>query len=177
MSVNHVDNATVIGPERQIVAMNLGDQVFGIDIAFINTVITPQPITRVPRTPGFVKGVMNLRGRIMPVLDIRERFGIDPESWSAPADTRVVIVEVEGLSVGLVVDNVSEVLRLPESAIEAPSTVLDSQEVDCITGIGRIKLHGRKEADEDCFILLLDIQKVLGAGNTEIDLSKLAKAA
>jgi len=177
MSVNQVQKGSASEAERQIVAMNLGDQVFGIDIAFINTVITPQPITRVPRTPGYVKGVMNLRGRIMPVLDIRERFGIDPKSWTEPANTRVVIVEVDGLSVGLIVDNVSEVLRLPENAIEAPSTVLGSQDVDCITGIGRIKLHGRKDGEEDCFILLLDINRVLNAGNAEIDLSKLAKAA
>src|SRR4051794_34784677 len=92
--------------ERQIVATHLGDEVFGIDIAHIHTVITSQPITPVPQTPSYVKGVMNLRGRVLPVIDLRLRFNLGK---AVPgADCRIVIVDVEGLSAGLIVDGVSE---------------------------------------------------------------------
>jgi purine-binding chemotaxis protein CheW len=144
--------------ELQIVAMHLGDEVFGIDIAHIHTVITPQQITPVPQTPPYVKGVMNLRGRILPVIDLRTRFKIP---GTGPAGgTRIVIVEVEGLSAGLVVDNVSEVLRLSTSDIQPPSGLLNAAEMEVITGIGRMPVHN-SEAGEECFVILLDIQKVL----------------
>jgi len=144
--------------ELQIVAMHLGDEVFGIDIAHIHTVITPQPITPVPQTPAYVKGVMNLRGRILPVIDLRTRFKIVSD---APTEgSRIVIVEVDGLSAGLVVDNVSEVLRLSTSAIQPPSGLLNSAEMEVITGIGRMPMQG-KQAGDECFVILLDIQRVL----------------
>ncbi len=161
------NDQTSIQSERHIVAMHVGEEAFGIDIACIDTVITPQPITPVPRTPAFVKGVMNLRGRIVPVIDVRTRFGIakPPEEQ----DCRIVVVEAEGVYGGLVVDNVSEVLRLPESSIQPPSELLNSSELEIITGIGRMKLKDKQE----CFILLLDVAKLLTSGS--YDLTKITK--
>jgi purine-binding chemotaxis protein CheW len=101
---------------------------------------------------------MNLRGRILPVIDLRARFQID--GAGAKDDYRIVIVEVEDLAAGLIVDTVSEVLRLSEAAIQPPSELLDSAELDVITGIGRIPMQGTQKGEE-CFILLLDVLKTL----------------
>lgn len=155
--------------ELQIVAMHLGDEVFGIDIAHIHTVIVPQPITPVPQTPSYVKGVMNLRGRILPVLDLRTRFKIAGKS---PTDSsRVVIVEVDGLSAGLVVDTVSEVFRLSADSVHPPSELLSAEESDVIVGIGRMPLKG-KVGGEECFVILLDVMKTITT--TAFDATKLA---
>ncbi len=153
--------------ERQIVAMHLGEEVYGVDIAHIHTVITPNPITPVPQTPDYVEGVMNLRGRILPVIDLRKRFKVP--SLKESTSYRIVIVEVDGLSAGLIVDTVSEVLRLKASEIQSPSELLDTAEIEVITGIGRVPLQGKGE----CFILLLDVLKTLT--NAAFDVSALAK--
>jgi purine-binding chemotaxis protein CheW len=152
--------------ERQIVAMHLGKEVYGVDIAHIHTVITPNPITPVPQTPDYVEGVMNLRGRILPVIDLRKRFNVP--SVNEGDSYRIVIVEVEGLSAGLIVDTVSEVLRLKASEIQSPSELLDTAEIEVITGIGRVPLQGKGE----CFILLLDVLKTLT--HAAFDVSALA---
>jgi purine-binding chemotaxis protein CheW len=161
------------GAEIQLVAMRVDDEMFGIDIANINTVITPQPITPVPQTPNFVKGVMNLRGRILPVLDLRTRFSL-PDAKEDMEAGRIVIVEVDNFSAGLIVDEVSEVLRIPESSIEPPSTLLRSIEKEMITGIGRVQLNRRGKEPSDGFILLLDVRRVLTDGLMESQLGQEA---
>ncbi len=146
--------------ERQVVVLHLGDDVFGIDIAVIHTVITPQAITAVPRTPPFVAGVMNLRGRIVPVVDLRTRLGLPPAAGELKT-RRIVIVETEGLTAGLIVDAVSEVLRLPEGAIDPPVGLVASPDGACILGIGRIPGGRADAAGADRLILLLDISRTL----------------
>ncbi len=156
--------------ERQIVALHLSDEVYGVDIACIHTVLTPQPITQVPNVPAYVRGVMNLRGRILPVLDLRTRFGLPLLEAEKQKASRIVIVEAAGLTAGLVVDSVSEVLRLPESAIEPPSALLASADLRCLTGIGRVPGGRRKDdnkADPDRLILLLDIPQTLTLADAE----------
>ena len=83
-----------------MVVLHLGNEIYGVDIACINTVLTPQPITPVPNVPEHVQGVMNLRGRILPVIDLRTRFGLpalDPEKQKS---SRIVIMDVEGVTAG-----------------------------------------------------------------------------
>lgn len=156
--------------ERQVVALHLGDEIYGVDIACIHSVLTPQPITQVPNVPAYVRGVMNLRGRILPVLDLRMRFGMAPPDADAQKSSRIVIVEASGLTAGLVVDSVSEVLRLPASSVEAPSALLASADLRCLTGIGRVpggrRKEDRKEA-ADRLILLLDIPQTLTLADAE----------
>ncbi len=156
--------------ERQVVALHLGDEIYGVDIACIHTVLTPQPITQVPNVPAYVRGVMNLRGRILPVLDLRTRFGLPSLQADKQKSARIVIVEAAGLTAGLVVDSVSEVLRLPDSAIEPPSALLASADLRCLTGIGRVP-GGRRKGDNkdesDRLILLLDIPQTLTLAATE----------
>ncbi|HVT12295.1 MAG TPA: chemotaxis protein CheW, partial [Fimbriimonadaceae bacterium] len=134
--------------------------------ASIHTVLMPQSITSVPQTPDFVKGVMNLRGQIVPILDLRVRFGLPAEDH---AKTRIVIVNINDITAGLIVDAVSEVLRLPDSKIEPPSALLSSIAADCITGIGQVG------SDKDQrLILLLDVYKLLTSSLSEAELARLA---
>lgn len=148
------------GAERQVVALHLGDEVYGVDIARVHTVLTPQPITSLPNVPAAIKGVMNLRGRILPVLDLRTRFGLAPLPAEGQKSARIVIVEAEGLTAGLIVDSVSEVLRLPAGAVEPPSALLGAAEGRCLTGIGRAPGKPGTEGEER-LLLLLDIAQTL----------------
>lgn len=152
--------------EHQLVALELGDEVYGVDIACIYTVLMPQSITVVPQTPEYVKGVMNLRGQILPIIDLRIRFGLPAEDHPK---MRIVIVNVNDVTAGLIVDAVSEVLRLPDSSIEPPSVLLSSVAADCITGIGQVG-----EAENQRLILLLDVYKLLTSSLSDADLAALA---
>jgi len=150
--------------ERQVVALHLGEEIYGVDIASIHTVLTPQPITSVPNVPNYVRGVMNLRGRILPVMDLRTRFGLPLLDAERVKFSRIVIVEAGGLTAGLIVDAVSEVLKISADAIEPPSALLGSADLRCLTGIGRVPRNRRKQGDKDDegrLILLLDIVETL----------------
>lgn len=149
--------------ERQVVALHLGEEIYGVDIACIHTVLTPQPITAVPNVPAYVRGVMNLRGRILPVLDLRTRFGLPPLAADKQKSARIVIIEAAGLTAGLIVDSVSEVLRLPAAAVEPPSALLASADLRCLTGIGHVPSERKVGGEEapDRLILLLDIPETL----------------
>ena len=178
MATELLEKPGAVGAERQIVALHLGDEIYGVDIAAIHTVITPQAITPVPRTSPFVAGVMNLRGRIVPVIDLRKRFGL-PVGTGEQNGRRIVIVETEGLTAGLIVDAVSEVLRLPESAIDPPSSLVASADMACLLGIGRIP-GGRRAEDsgDERLILLLDVYRTLVTTPEEADaLHGLQRAA
>ena len=170
MATHMLDKPGAAETERQIVALHLGEELYGVDIAAIHTVITPQAITHVPRTPDFVAGVMNLRGRIVPVIDLRRRFGL-PETTGK--GQRIVIVDVDGLTAGLIVDAVSEVLRLPTSAIDPPSRLVASAEADCILGIGRIPT----EEGEERLIILLDVYRTLVATPADDETLRVLQAA
>lgn len=165
--------------ERQVVALHVANEVYGVDIAIIHTVITPQSITHVPKTPKYIRGVMNLRGRIIPVIDLRTRFDLPALSAEEEKDMRIVIVELEGLTAGLIVDSVSEVLRIPETLIAPPSSLISTVDVDYLTGIGRIPKQDSNGIKKDQLLLLLDVFKVLtleGKDGAE-KLKKLQKAA
>ena len=169
---------TVQSGERQVVALHVANEVYGVDIAIIHTVITPQAITHVPKTAKYIKGVMNLRGRIIPVIDLRTRFDLPRLSEDEEKDMRIVIVELEGLTAGLIVDSVSEVLRLPESLIAPPSSLISTVDVDYLTGIGRINKEDSNGIKKDQLLLLLDVYKVLTLEGKEGEkLKKLQKAA
>ena len=98
---------------RQVVAVHVDNETYGIDIACIQAVIMPQEVARVPRTPSYLLGVTNLRGRVVPVLDLRKRFGLPADLEIDRRSRRIVVVEAAGITAGLVVDGVSEVMHLP----------------------------------------------------------------
>jgi purine-binding chemotaxis protein CheW len=138
--------------ETQLVVFNLANEDYGVDIAAVDGIVKMQSITRVPHAPSFVEGITNLRGEVLPVIDLRTRFGLPVGETTK--ETRIVNVEVDGVRVGMVVDAVTEVLRVAEENVEPPSPLVTTVESAFITGIA--KVDGR-------LIVLLDLAKVLSA--------------
>ncbi len=142
--------------EEQLVVFTLADETYGIDISTVNEIIRMQAITEVPRTPDFVEGVINLRGRIVPVIDLRKRFTLVASEETQAS--RIMVVELEGLIVGMIVDSVSEVLRLPTNSIEPTPPMVSGVDAAYLRGVGKW---------DDQLIILLDINKVLYKGEQE----------
>ncbi len=136
--------------EEQLVVFRLGAERYGIDISRVQGIERMQPVTVVPRAPHFVEGVINLRGQITPVINLRARFGF--ERAEPTKETRIVVVYMRDQWVGLVVDAVEGVSRLSSSQIEPPSAFVRSAESGYLRGIAKI---------EDGLLILLDLDKVL----------------
>ena len=139
--------------ELQVVGFRIGRETFGVPISLVREIVRVPSITSVPNAPDYIEGVINLRGRIIPVVDLRKRFH---EIVGEPSKkNRIVVVELENRLIGLMVNSASEVLRIPPSEIEAPQDVFQEGELNYITGVG--KLRGR-------LIILLDLNKILQRG-------------
>jgi len=138
--------------EQQLVVFDLANEHYGVDIGAVESIIKMQAITAVPRAPSFVEGVTNLRGTVLPVIDLRQRFGLQAEEETK--ETRIVVVEMGGATVGMVVDGVSEVLQVAEEAIEPPSPIVMTIDSTFITGIAKV---------DERLIILLDLGKVLSS--------------
>lgn len=134
----------------QLVTFRLGNEEYSLDILKVQEIIRHMELTRVPRTPDFVDGVINLRGRVIPVLDLRKRFGLAADERTN--ETRIIVVDVDETTVGLKVDAVSEVLRLPADTVEPAPAIVTGSESDYIKGVG--KLEGR-------LLILLDVGRIL----------------
>ena len=134
----------------QLVTFKLGEEEFGVDILKVQEIIRMMPITKVPNAPEFVEGVINLRGKVIPVIDMRRRFGLEP----SPRDsqTRIKVMDMQGQVVGFVVDAVSEVLRIPESTVDDPPAVVAGIGSEYMRGVGKL---------EDRLLILLDLDKLL----------------
>ncbi|MGQ9473595.1 MAG: chemotaxis protein CheW [Candidatus Caldatribacteriaceae bacterium] len=154
--------------ELQLVAFQLGEESYGVDIAQVQEIIRMQPVTKVPGAPTFVEGVINLRGRVIPVLDLRKRFNLPARQDTK--DTRIVVVEVPPHTVGMIVDAVDEVLRINEEKVEPPSPFIASVDTEYLKGVG--KLEGK-------LLILLDLAKVLSKEekNALEDLKGMTKEA
>lgn len=134
----------------QFVVCRIGGEEFAVDVLTVQEINRLVEVTRVPKTPAFVEGVINLRGRIIPVLDLRRRFGL--MSVKQTPQTRVVVVSLQSRLVGLVVDSVVEVLNLPKSAIEPPPSVGSATGAEYTSGVGRL---------EDRLLIILDLNRLL----------------
>lgn len=130
----------------------LKDEEYGIEIHKVQEIIGMLPITRVPRTPEFVRGVVNLRGKIIPVTELRSKFGM--EECEDSTETCIIVVKTSGVEIGCIVDKVSEVLDIAESEIENAPSFGSEINTDYLLGIGNTKGHVR---------LLLDIDRILTA--------------
>lgn len=150
---------------EQLVVFQLADEFYGVDIGAVNTIIRMQEVTRVPRTPVFIDGVINLRGSIIPVIDLRKRFNL-PGGEITKA-SRIMVVEVSGQLIGMIVDAVAETLRLPSDAIEPPSPVIASVDSEYLRGVGK---------QSERLVILLDLEKVLASREFET-LNKVEKLA
>jgi purine-binding chemotaxis protein CheW len=140
--------------DLQIVGFRIGRETFGVPISAVREIIRVPEITAVPNVPDHIEGVINLRGRIIPVIDMPKRFGVRASDRNPK--NRIVVIELEGRSIGLIVDSASEVLRIAHSAIEEPHDVFPESGIDYVSGVG--KLGGR-------LVILLDLKKVTQAGS------------
>lgn len=138
--------------ERQLVVFELAKETYGVDISRVQEIIRFQEITKVPKVPDFIEGVINLRGNVIPVIDLRKRF--DFEEIEKTNASRIIVVEVDQYTVGMVVDAVSEVVRVNETSIEPPSNIIADIDTDYLSGVCKF---------EDKLIILLELSKVLSA--------------
>ncbi len=139
-----------VAQDEQIVGLELAGEIYGVEIGRIQEIIRVQPITAVPNGPAFIEGLTNLRGRVIPVMDLRKRFGLAaPE---ANRRTRIVVAELGAHTVGLIVDGVSEVLRVKGEQIEPPSTLVTTADSTFLRGVARL---------DERLILLLDPTHIL----------------
>lgn len=136
--------------DLQVVGFRIGNETYGVRIATVREIVRVPEITTVPSAPDTIEGVINLRGKIIPVMDLRKRFGV--EQIVHDKRNRILVVELENKLVGLIVNSASEVLKIPPSEIEAPGSVFAEGESGYVTGVGKLK--GR-------LIILLDISKLL----------------
>lgn len=144
--------AGTAGEQLQLVTFGIGDEEFGVDILAVQEINRMMELTRVPQSPPEVEGVINLRGKIIPVLDLRTRFGL-PQS-ARGEQSRIVVVEVHGKILGFIVDRVHEVLRIDSSIVEPAPAMVCSIDSDFIAGVGRL---------EDRLLILLDLQRLFDA--------------
>jgi purine-binding chemotaxis protein CheW len=139
--------------DLQIVGFRIGDETYGVRISAVREIVRVPAITAVPNAPDYIEGVINLRGKIIPVMDLRKRFGI--KNVEPNKKNRILVVELENKVLGLIVNSASEVLKIPPSDIEMPNTMFQEGEVSYVTGVGKLK--GR-------LVILLDIGKLLQRG-------------
>jgi purine-binding chemotaxis protein CheW len=139
---------------------NLGDEVYGLEILRVREIIGLMDITKVPRMPNFVRGVINLRGKVIPVVDLRLKFSMDAAEDTK--ETCIIVVDLDDMLMGIVVDCVSEVLDIDEQDIDEAPEFGVSVSTDFILGMGKAR---------DKVIILLDISKVLTTG----EIAMLAK--
>lgn len=138
------------GEEIQLVVFRLGEEDYGVPINQVREIIRMAPITIMPNTPDFVEGVINLRGRVIAVMDLKQRFGMARRERDE--QTRIMVVEVGEQTLGFVVDTVSEVLRLPLDSIEPPPKAVSAIEDKYLQGVGKLK---------DRLLVLLDLEFLL----------------
>jgi len=141
--------------ETQIVGFRVGRESYGIPIKALHEIVRVPEITAVPDAPDYLEGVINLRGKIVSVVDLRKRFG--KPAAALDRRNRILVVEHRGRLVGMIVDSASEVLKIPETEIESAPAMMQEGGLDCVTGLG--KCNGR-------LIILLDVNKVLATRET-----------
>jgi purine-binding chemotaxis protein CheW len=144
---------STMNPELQIVGFQVGRETYGVPITSLHEIVRVPEITAVPDAPDYMEGVINLRGKIVSVIDLRKRFG-EPKT-ALNRRNRILVVEHGGRLCGLIVDSASEVIKIPASEIEPSPATLQEGGLNCVTGLG--KYRGR-------LIVLLDMAKLLESG-------------
>jgi purine-binding chemotaxis protein CheW len=140
----------------QLVTFRLGSEEFGVKILVVNEIIRLVQITQVPNAPPFIEGVINLRGKVLPVVGLRKRFNM-PE-MPLDSQSRIIVMELDHNVVGFLVDGVSEVLRIPESTVEKAPPVVAGIGSEYIEGVGKLN---------DRLLILLDLQALLAGTSME----------
>jgi purine-binding chemotaxis protein CheW len=143
--------------ELHIVGFKVGRETYGVPITSLHEIVRVPDITAVPDAPDYLEGVINLRGKIVSVMDLRKRFG--EKETKLRRQNRILVVEHAGRLAGLIVDSASEVLKIPADAVEAPPAVFQEGGLNCVTGLG--KVGGR-------LVVLLDMSKLLAPASLQV---------
>lgn len=154
------------GDQLQLVTFEVASEEFAVDILSVQEINRMMDLTRVPQSPPEVEGVINLRGKIIPVLDLRKRFHLQVSDRNE--HNRIVVVEVHGRVIGFIVDRVHEVLRISQSIVETAPAMVSSIDSDFIAGVGKL---------DDRLLILLDLQKLFSAEMAAAASAAAAQAA
>ena len=146
----------------QVIGFHIGAEEYGLEILQVREIIRVGAITRMPRAPGFVRGIINLRGDVIPVLSLGERFGLKIEEGGASA--RVIVAEIGGQLIGMMVDSVSAVLRVPAGQIDPPPPIIGGMSRRYVRGVAKL---------EKRLVILLDLDRVLSE-DEQAELADLA---
>ena len=147
-------NKNESGELLQLVSFMIGNEEFGVDILSVQEINKMTQITKVPNAPDFVEGVINLRGRVIPVIDLRTRLKLSKKEHDK--DTRIIVVDIENKTIGFIVDAVNEVLRIPLNITEAPPEIVTGIDSDFIKSVGKL---------EDRLLILIDLNKILSSSD------------
>lgn len=148
-----MEEAIITRPENkllQLVTFGIGEEEFGIDILKVQEIIRTMDITKVPNSPPHVEGVINLRGKVIPVIDLRRRFELEYRAHDN--QTRIIVIDLHGTIIGFVVDAVSEVLRIPSTTVDPPPPLVSGIDSQYIKGVGKL---------EDRLLILLDLDQLI----------------
>ncbi|KGK97987.1 chemotaxis protein CheW [Methanococcoides methylutens] len=141
----------------QVIVFALGEERYGVDISQVKEIIRPTKITRIPNAPEFIEGVVNLRGQITTIINLRTRFG--KETKETDSETRIIVVEYENAVIGMIVDTVNEVKYLSSKNIdELPSIITSRNDSKFLTGVGKL---------DDGLLTLMDLDKVFSEEEIE----------
>ena len=152
--------------EQQLVVFGIGKEEFGIDISRVREIVRLQNITAIPQSPDFVEGIMNLRGQIVPIADLRRRFGGAIESAADESRRRIIVVNQGEQDIGVLVDGVSEILRSADEDVEpTPPIVAGNVDSNAIRGVAKVA---------DRLIIVLDIDRILSADEQEVLVHSIA---
>lgn len=140
-----------MGEELKVIVFKLGSEEYGIEVEKVQTIERLMPITRVPKTYAFIKGVVNLRGVVIPVIDLRGRFGLPEVEYTD--QTRIIIVSVNEMQVGFIVDSASDVIDLNSDSIDTPPEVVGGVKAKYLRGVAKI--------DDERLLVMLNLSEVL----------------
>lgn len=160
-AVRHAD-----GELLQLVTFMVAEEEFAIPILSVQEINRMMTITRVPQSPAFIEGVINLRGKIIPVMDLRKRFGVEPSTEES--DSRIVVVEVANRVIGFIVDRVNEVLRIDSGIIDPPPSMVSGVDSEYVDGVGKL---------DDRLLILLNLDRLFSDTDLEqMDRTSAAKS-
>ena len=160
-----VNTTTVEGELLQLVSFVVGDEEFAVPILSVQEINRMMQITRVPQSPAYVEGVINLRGKIIPVIDLRKRF--DMGELKDSADARIIVIEVANRVIGFTVDRVNEVLRINSDIVEPPPSICNGVDSDYIQGVGKL---------QDRLLIMLNLEKLFADYDID-ELNSITSAA
>ncbi|WP_058303951.1 chemotaxis protein CheW [Gorillibacterium timonense] len=143
-----------MGEEIKVIVFKLGAEEYGIEVEKVETIERIQHLTRVPKTPPFIKGVMNLRGVVVPVLDLRGRFGLEETAYTD--SSRIIIISIKDLKVGMIVDSADDVIDVDSETISDPPEIVGGVKAKYLRGVARV--------GEERLLILLNLKEVLNKG-------------